>query len=204
MLTAILMNSTKHIQFIDGFIGSALTSGVTSVTFTGHKVGDLLIAIGGSQQTADPTYTSGWTKITSFNNTNTNFRVGIIVYKFATSTASETLTFTGTGTSTAFYSSGQIFRNVTGIGASASISTAITGITPVYNTPALTLTSNKGSSTLFGGTYVPYTTTGNNVKTNYDSGNFYILNQNGNYTTAQAQTSGATGTGACGIVELLN
>lgn len=190
------------IQFISGFTGSTLSSAATSVTFSGQQVGDFLIAYGGSQQTADPTFTSGWTKICSYNSPTGNPRVGIIVYKFATSTSNETLTFTGTGSSASVYSGGYIFRYVRDIGNF----NVVTGTTAFAQTsipsPSLTLSdTTTGQSALFLASYLGLMTAAPNSMTVTNGMAYGLLRTSwagGNFTTS------ALAAFNCGIVELLN
>lgn len=139
------------IQFISGFTGSGLSAGVTSVTISGHQVGDFLLARGGNAaQSTDPTFTAGWTKICSYNCTAAgSLRVGILVYKYATTTANETVTFTGaSATAAAAYSAGYVFRYVRGIGNFNTV-TGVTTSASSVPTPSLTLSdTTTGISTL--------------------------------------------------------
>lgn len=196
------MVSKSPIQFIGGITGSTLSSGVSSATFTGHQTGDLLIAMGGSQQTADPTFTSGWTKITSYNSTVTTLRVGILVYKFASSSNNDTITFTGTGTSTANYSAGYIFRNVRAIGNSNVVTNVGATASTTIASPSLTLSDTAtGQSALVLSTYIATITAAPNSMTAINGLAYGLLRSSwagGNFTSSGAVTA------ACGIVELLN
>lgn len=187
------------IQFIGGILGTVLTSGVTSVTFTGHAVGDLLLVLGGSQQSADPSYTAGWTRITSYNSTGT-LRVGIILYKWATSTGNDVITFTGTGSSTIRYSSGHIFRNVLRIG-NSNVVTGTSANGSTLPSPSLTLSDTRGGSALVLATYNAGIGTAPNSMT-VSAGMAYGLQRSswpgGNFTTASG-----VNLANCGIVELV-
>jgi hypothetical protein len=193
---------SNPIEFVNGFTGSTLVSGVSSVTFSGHQIGDLLIATGGGQRSTDPTFTAGWTKITSFFSTNLT-RVGIIVYKFATSTANETVTFTSTGSSSAAYSAGHIYRNVVAIGnsvARTNISVA-EGDTTV---PLLDLTLQKTNSTswVYASSYIPQLASATDMTEN--NGQLYLASLSSNFTARTANTDGSSLVNISGVVELLN
>lgn len=199
-MSQISQSFKSRIEFVSGVNGTTLTSGVTSVTFSGHQTGDFLLAMGASQQTADPTVTGGWTKICSYTATGT-IRVGILVYKYATSTASDTVTFTGTGTSTAQYSSGFIFRYVRGIGNFNTV-TNTGSLGSSIPSPSLTLSdTTTGISALVLASYVGNMTAAPNSMT-VSNGMAYGLLRNswagGNFTIA------TTNLFNCGIVELLN
>jgi hypothetical protein len=189
------------ITFIGGITGSTLASGVTSVSFTGHQVGDVLIALGGSQQVGDPSFTAGWTKICSFVGSASPFRMGMFVWKRATSTASDTLTFTGTGTSAVAYSAGYIFRNVRDIGNFNVRSTASGTTTTTPDTPSLTLSdTTTGQSALVVATYTATATAVPNAMTLANGMGYGLLRSSwagGTMTTAVALN-------VSGIVELLN
>lgn len=192
----------SRIQFISGVNGSTLATGATSVTFSGHQVGDFLLAMGGSQQTADPTFTAGWTKICSYNAPTANPRVGIIVYKYATSTANETVTFTGTGTSSAQYSAGYTFRYVRGVGNSNVVTGTTAAAQTTVPSPSLTLSdTTNGTSALILASYLGFITGAPNSMT-VTNGMAYGLLRNswagGNFTTSGLVSFN------CGIVELLN
>ena len=144
MLSNQLRMARPPIQVISTIAGTGITSGVTSVTFSGHKVGDFLLAVAGSQQTTDPTFTSGWTKILNAIG-NTGTRIVIAVYKIATSTASDTVTFTGTGTSATVYSTGMIARNVSGVGTTFSLSSSSVATTS-FSTPTIQAADRSGRS----------------------------------------------------------
>jgi hypothetical protein len=197
-----IIGSTKSpIQFIAGITGTALTSAVTSVTFTGHQPGDLLLAMGGSQQVADPSFTAGYTKICSWNNNNTFFRVGILVYKFANSSNSDTISFTGTGSSTLNYSAGYIFRNVRAIGNFNVINTSVNAGVTSAPSPSLTLgdTTNVKSALVLA-TFVPIITAAPDSLTVTNGMAYGLLRSSwagGNFTMSAAATP------CCGIVELL-
>lgn len=188
------------IQFIGGFTGSTLSSGVTSVTISGHQVGDFLFVVGSSQQTADPSFTAGWTKITSFFSTGT-LRVGVMVYKFATTTANETVTFTGTGSSASAYSAAYVFRNVRAIG-NSNVVTNIGGSASSIASPSLTLSdTTTGQSALILASYAMTMTAVPNSLTIANGMSYGLLRSSwagGNFTVS------GTNLLNCGIVELLN
>lgn len=155
LLNRRLSSTTKQpISFIGSMYGSTLSGGVTSVTFTGHLTGDLLIAMGGSQQTADPSFTGGWTKACSYYSPANSVRVAIIVYKFATSSSNDTVTFTGTGTSSGTYSGGQIFRNVSSIGNTTTKTNYSGNAVSSIAVPTLTLSVTNGSSAVVVANYI--------------------------------------------------
>lgn len=191
------------IQFVGGITGSTLATAVTSLTFTGHQVGDVLIAMGGSQQTADPSFTAGWTKICSFvDSYSTSFRVGIFVWKRATTTANEVLTFTGTGSSAVAYSAGHIFRNVRDIGNFGIVNIAVASTTTLVASPAITLSdTTTGQSALVLAHHTGTMTAAPNTMTVANGMAYGLLRSSwagGNFTTS-------TGVAAIsGIIELLN
>lgn len=140
------------IEFVSGVIGTPLST-TTSVTFSGHRVGDFLFAWGGSQSTTPPTFSAGWTLITSLGGTSGagTSRAITLVYKVATTTASEVITFTGSGSSAISYSAGYTFRNVAQVGNSNTVFNLIGGTS--YASPSLTLSRTNGTSALILCTY---------------------------------------------------
>lgn len=173
MLRAVQKTKTP-VSFVTAITGTSLVAGLTSVTFTGHQTGDLLIAIGGSQQSTDPTFTSGWTKIIS-SLYSTGPRIAVAVYKFATSSANDTVIFTGTGTSASSYSSGIVFRNASGIGASSFNNTTTFSLSFPVN--ALTLQKTNGTSAALCGVYINSTVSSYNGGITRSSGGIgYKLN----------------------------
>jgi hypothetical protein len=190
------------IAFIGGFTGSTLVSGVTSVSFSGHQVGDVLIAMGGSQQTADPSFTAGWTKICSFVGSGSPSRMGMWVWKRATTTATETLTFTGTGSSAVVYSAGYIFRNVRDIGNFGVVNTASTTTTTTPPTPSITLSdTTTGQSALVVASYFSGVTAVPNAMTVANGMGYGLLRSS--WAGGTMTMSGAV-YNVSGIVELLN
>lgn len=146
--------ASTPIQRVAGFTGSALTSGVTSVSCTGLTVGDLIIACGGAAQSTEPTISSGWTKITAVGNSGRRL---VVAYRIASST-SHSITFTGsdnTAGTSSNYSSASVFRGATAIGAFNSTSPGNTSST--IASPSLTL--SRPPSALFLATYVAAITT---------------------------------------------
>lgn len=202
-LAALRSINLSPIEFVSGRLGSNLTAGVTNVTFTGHAVGDLLIATGASRTNTAPTFTAGWTTITSWGNTiSANSRTAVMVYKFATSTDNETLTFTSAAATVAFpYSAGHTFRNVTGIG-NFSTHTSATASSATYNFTPLTLSATDSSSAIYGGTFIPVTISTTVSDAIINNGHIYALNKNGTVTGAGSVTTAANPNS--GLVELLN
>jgi len=194
-----IIGSTKsRIQFIAGFSGSTLASGVTTVNFTGLSPGDFLLVMGGSQQIADPTFTAGWTKITSY--TSTIPRVGIFVYKWATATT-DTITFTGTGTSSLAYSAGYAFKNVRGVGNSAVITGQGTTLASSIPSPALTLSdTTTGGSALIVASYVASMSAAPTGLTLANGMAYGLLKSSWSATNFTSSSTYLN----CGIVELLN
>lgn len=191
--TAISVNNTHA--------GTTLSSGVTSVTFSGAPAitGHLLLALGGTQSITEPTFTDGWTKVCSFSSTGSLQRTGIIVYKYATS-QTEVVTFTGSGSSAVNYSAGVSFRNVSGIGNTATYLDNTSGLSTI-NSPSLTLRRTDGSSALFLSWYAATITAAPNgltVTNGVAYGTGYSSWAGGTFTVS------GSGTGISGIVELLN
>ena len=190
------------ITFIGGSTGSALSSGVTSVSFSGQQVGDVLIAMGASQQATDPSFTAGWTKICSFVGSGSPSRMGMWVWKRATTTATETLTFTGTGSSASIYSAGYIFRNVRDIGNFGVVSTASTTTTSTPSTPSITLSdTTTGQSALVVASHFSGVTAVPNAMTVANGMGYGLLRSSwaGGTMTLSSATYNISG-----IVELLN
>lgn len=198
-----LIGSSKStIQFIAGISGSNLSSGVTNVTFSGHQAGDFLLAVAGTQQGIDPTFTDGWNKIVSYTGSSgTAQRTGIIVYKYATSSDNDIVNFTGNGTAAAAYSAGYIFRNVRGVGNSNTVNGTTSTGTSIAS-PTLTLSDTTTvKSTLVLCSYAPSITAAPNSMNVANSMSYGTLRSSwagGNFTTSIAVTLN------CGIVELLN
>lgn len=193
----------QPIKFVSSVFGSTLaTGGITSVTFSGHQVGDLLIAGGGGQRTTDPTFTAGWTKINSYQSPSNSARVGIIVYKFATTTANETITFTSTGSSTAVYSGGITFRNVSAIGANTTKTAYSGNAVSSIAVPTLTMNNTSGKSAVIVATYI-FSATNISACTGCSIGSGFA------YELGATSFTGRTATvnniqSICGVVELLN
>lgn len=140
------------ITAIGTYLGSSLSSGVTSVTFTGVKAGDFLVAMGGSHAATKPSYTAGWSEACFYTGTNSfGSRSGIIVTKVAES-STETVTFTGSGSSGTNYSAGLALTNVTAVGNVGTISSnAEPEIT--FPSPTLALQRTDGTSALLLASY---------------------------------------------------
>lgn len=179
------------INFVGSVLGTSISAGVTSVTFTGHSTGDLLLAVGATSSTTKPTITAGWTEILTFTNDSPFLsRCALMAYRFAPSSADTTLTFTGSGTSAGEWSSGMTFRNVSSIGASAKVDNTANSATTTIATPALTLSVTNGSSALALFAFRPYISAspGSLIITN---GMAYGLEQStwpaGNMTTSSNQ-----------------
>ena len=190
------------ITFIGGSTGSTLVSGVTSVSFSGQQVGDVMIAMGASQQTTDPSFTAGWTKICSFVGSGAGaLRIGTLVWKRATTTATDTLTFTGTGSSAAIYSAGYIFRNVRDIGNFGVVNTTSTTGSTSIPSPTLTLSdTTTGQSALVAAIHTSGITAAPNSMTVSNGMAYGLLRSSwagGNFTASNVIP-------ISGIVELLN
>lgn len=189
------------IAFVSSVLGSTLSGGVCSVTFSGHQVGDLLIACLGTQDDDEGTYTSGWTKATWFYTSSTSQRSGMVLYKFATSTANDTVTLTNAGTSTANYAGGMTFRNVSGIGTIEIISGITGDADKTIPIPAITPSVTDGSSWLYACGYIPLLT----GCTDYTlaSGQLYIANIAGTQV-ARTASSSSNLSNISAVLELLN
>lgn len=131
--------------------GTTLAGGVTSVTFSGiHNVGDMLVAVGGSQSTTEPTYTAGWTRINGASSASDS-RSLVVVYFIANTSGNITVTFTGAGNSGAIYSNGTVFRNASGPGANAMFSAP--GITSTVSFSGITPNVKDGTSAVIAYTF---------------------------------------------------
>lgn len=157
MLSQRLMGATASagaptaVSVFSSVAGTTLSSGVTSVTFTGHAVGDMLVAAGGGQTLAEPTYTAGWTRINGGGVFFTVNRSVVVVYFIANTTSSITVTFTSSGTSGGVYSNGIIFKQANSIGASAVTQISAGSTSIPYS--ALTLDQTNGTSAVVVVTY---------------------------------------------------
>lgn len=141
--------SKEPVVFVTSAFGSALSNNDTSVTITGHRVGDLLLAVGSSANTAtEPTFTAGWNFIHQFYSPSLSQRIAIHVWRFADTDLPITLNFTNTGTvSGSVAASGiLVFRNAIGIGNTVVKTNYSGSAVSSIAVPTLALQKTDGSS----------------------------------------------------------
>lgn len=128
--SAAAVDATIHGPTFIGYSNGATGSAISC------QVGDMIVGFGFG--TTAPTLPVGWTNIANANLTGYGVRFG---YKIATATTDPTAVWTG--------SSGRVmyvFRNCTGMGATATSAATAAALTMIY--PALNLTVLTGTSML--------------------------------------------------------
>lgn len=181
------------ISFVKSISGSGISGGTTSVTFTGHQKGDLLLAMGGNRVNTPFAVPAGWTLAKAVGFTGNQQRAITTCWKIAESADPVTIQFTGGGggDSTTPYSGGMVFRGARGIGATASHSGSGAGVNTL-NFAGLTPQVANGSSCMVVTTYLaaPDGFTGAPAGWTMSGGFLYRL----------AQSAMAAGTGPCNNV----
>lgn len=203
VLHGVIAGMNKNaISVVNTYTPTTLSSGVTSITLTGLRVGDFLVAAGGSQQLADPSVTAGWTKAVSANSSGfaTDQRVIMVVSKRAEST-SETVSFTGTGVSSSNYSYAIAFRDASLIGGTSTFANG-TNSSTVTLPSSLTLQNASGSSAIACFVYSS-TITGNNFGFTTSNSVTYGLSQS-SWQSGRTLTSTTSPISLTAVVEVLN
>lgn len=199
--SALAATGNNPISVVNTFLGSSISSGVTTVSMTGLQVGDLLLAAGGGAGTNDLTAT-GWTMVASVKGVvASNNRVLTIFTRTATET-SHTATITGASLTNAQpFSCGIAFRSATSIGASNTIYSTATG-TAVTLPTSLSMQRTDGTSALACFSYVS-TIDGNNFSFTTSNSVTYKLGQS-SWATERTLNSYNTIGFLSGVVEVLD
>lgn len=195
----------KPIEFIGAIRGTGLSNNDTSVTITGHQVGDLLLVSGYSANVAvNPTYTAGWNFIHQFYSPSNSQRLAIHIWKFADTASPIIVNFTNTGSTTSSLAASAvlIFRNASGIGDTA-VKTNYTGnAVNSIAVPALSLQKTDGSSAVALSTYI-FTNTNITAVTGCVISQGWAREMNATSFTGRTATVNSVQS-ILGVVEILN